>query len=248
MVVALFDAVGLPRPAELRGWAEELAASDPALAGHPQAAAVLGSAAEAAYHRGDHAEADRLARAGLGPAPGDAGLVLCRDRAGCAALAAGAFAEAVEHGLAAAQALDEALGHPRDRGARRALRGDLARARELQERAAASARLPDGRGFWPPTSRARSTTWPGRRTGPKPQYARRWSMPAGRARPSPRRSRGRAAVRAGTRAGRTHDALRGYRRLLGLLRAGRQLDPPVDGAAQPRRPAARASATRSRPR
>ena len=32
---------------------------------HPRAAAVLGTAGEAAYHRGDHATAERLARAGL---------------------------------------------------------------------------------------------------------------------------------------------------------------------------------------
>ena len=33
---------------------------DPALVGHPRAAAVLGTAGEAAYHRGDHATAERL--------------------------------------------------------------------------------------------------------------------------------------------------------------------------------------------
>ena len=64
MVTALFDAIGYRDLVEIRGWAEELA-DDPALAAHPHAAAVLGTAAEAAYHRGDHPRAERLARAGL---------------------------------------------------------------------------------------------------------------------------------------------------------------------------------------
>ena len=72
MVTALFDAVAYRDLVEIRGWAEELA-DDPALATHPRASAVLGTAAEAAYHRGDYPRADRLARAGLERATDNAG-------------------------------------------------------------------------------------------------------------------------------------------------------------------------------
>ena len=64
MVMALSDATSWRDLAETWDWAEELA-DDPALAGAPPAAAVLGCAAEVAYLRGDYRRADRLARAGL---------------------------------------------------------------------------------------------------------------------------------------------------------------------------------------
>ncbi|MCV2488682.1 winged helix-turn-helix domain-containing protein [Geodermatophilus sp. YIM 151500] len=64
IVAALFDAIAYRDLVELRGWALELAA-DPELRGHPREAAVLGTAGESAYHRGDRAAAERLARAGL---------------------------------------------------------------------------------------------------------------------------------------------------------------------------------------
>ncbi|GAA2858463.1 hypothetical protein GCM10010517_16910 [Streptosporangium fragile] len=50
MVIGLFDAIAYRDLIEIRGWAEELA-DDPGLATHPRASAVLGAAAEAAYHR-----------------------------------------------------------------------------------------------------------------------------------------------------------------------------------------------------
>ncbi|WP_327007766.1 hypothetical protein OHA72_11110 [Dactylosporangium sp. NBC_01737] len=64
IIVALIDTVSYRDLVEVRGWAEELA-DDPALATHPAVAMVLGTAAEAAYHRGDHQRAERLARDGL---------------------------------------------------------------------------------------------------------------------------------------------------------------------------------------
>ena len=86
---------------------------------------MLGTAGEAAYHRGDLDTAERLARAGLeratdGPASGTAWLPLS-----VVALARGAYAEAVEHALAAAErgsASSENLGHRRPR---HAYSGDL---------------------------------------------------------------------------------------------------------------------------
>ena len=78
-----------------RSWRGSL--DDPALAAHPQAAAVLGTAAEAAYHRGDYAGAERLARAGLDRATDDAARGTACAALSVAALARGAFAEAVEH-------------------------------------------------------------------------------------------------------------------------------------------------------
>jgi predicted ATPase/DNA-binding SARP family transcriptional activator len=80
LVTALHDAVAYRDLIEIRGWAEELAADftdDPALAVHPRAATVLGTAAEAAYHRGDHATAERLARAGLDRATDTFGTWCC---------------------------------------------------------------------------------------------------------------------------------------------------------------------------
>ena len=101
MVIALFDAVAHRDLVEIRGWAEDLA-SDPALATHPRAAAVLGTAAEAVYHRGDYPGADRLARAGLERATDAEGRWYCLMALSVAALARGAHADVVEHSLAAA--------------------------------------------------------------------------------------------------------------------------------------------------
>ncbi|MFI0352967.1 BTAD domain-containing putative transcriptional regulator [Actinomadura sp. 9N407] len=101
MVIALYQAVAYRDLIELRDWAEELA-GDPALAGHPRAAAVLGTAAEAAYHRGDHRQADRLARTGLAMATDKDGSSSCLMVLSVAALARGAYGEVVEHSLTAA--------------------------------------------------------------------------------------------------------------------------------------------------
>lgn len=96
IVQALFGTVVNRDLVEIRGWAEELAA-DPTLALHPRAPAVLGTAAYAAYLGGDQLRADRLARAGLDLAGGRPESSYCRHAAAVAALARGAFDEAVEH-------------------------------------------------------------------------------------------------------------------------------------------------------
>jgi predicted ATPase/DNA-binding SARP family transcriptional activator len=141
MVTALFEAVAYRDLLELRGWAEELAA-DPALATHPGAAAVLGTAAEAAYHRGDYPRADRLARAGLERAIGDAGAWYCLSVLSVADLARGAYADVVEHALAAAAR----AGRPRDNVGVAALAaaygGDLEQARTLNAQGLAGAVSP----------------------------------------------------------------------------------------------------------
>jgi tetratricopeptide (TPR) repeat protein len=101
MIAALYDAVAYRDLIELRGWAGELADA-PALDGHPRECAVLGVAAEAAYHHGDYARAERLARAGLDRTPGAADSWYCLSPLSVVALARGEHAAAIEHSLAAA--------------------------------------------------------------------------------------------------------------------------------------------------
>jgi predicted ATPase/DNA-binding SARP family transcriptional activator len=142
IVIGLADAITYRDLVEIRGWAEELA-DDPALGTHPCATAVLGAAAEAAYHRGDHRKAERLARAGLARArPDGAGSWSCLMTLSVAALARGAYAEAVEHALAAAPLETrprEGLGIA---ALALAYSGDTARARTLNDRALAGAGSP----------------------------------------------------------------------------------------------------------
>jgi predicted ATPase/DNA-binding SARP family transcriptional activator len=102
MVTTLFDAVVYRDLVEIRSWAEELA-EDPALGERPLAAEVLGTAGEAAYHRGDHGKADRLARAGLERAADVTGRGYCLLPLSVVALARGSHAEAAAHALAAAE-------------------------------------------------------------------------------------------------------------------------------------------------
>jgi predicted ATPase/DNA-binding SARP family transcriptional activator len=146
MVVALFDAVTYRDLVEIRGWAEELA-GDPALASHARAAQVLGTAAEAAYHNGDYPRAGRLARAGLDRVPDGAESWRCLLPLSVAALARGAYAETVEHALAAARA----NASPRESCGIAALAtayaGDLDRARTLNERGPAGAASPTMRSW-----------------------------------------------------------------------------------------------------
>ncbi len=89
IVTGLIDAVFQRDLVEVRGWARELG-DDPAILRHPRAAAVLGTAAYAAYADGDHAAAERLARAGLA-AGGDGGdgVLFCRHALAVALLARG---------------------------------------------------------------------------------------------------------------------------------------------------------------
>ncbi|MDT0347943.1 BTAD domain-containing putative transcriptional regulator [Pseudonocardia charpentierae] len=150
LVASLHDAVTYRDLIEIRGWAEELAADfigDPALAAHPRAAAVLGTAAEAAYHRGDHATAEGLARGGLDRATDKFGTWCCLSVLSVVALARGAHAEVVEHSLAA----DAIAPRPRDNPGVAALAmaysGELDRARELQARGRSGAVSPSMRAW-----------------------------------------------------------------------------------------------------
>jgi predicted ATPase/DNA-binding SARP family transcriptional activator len=88
IVTGLFEVVANRDLVEIRGWAEELA-DDPGIAAHPQGSQVLGTAAFAAFHHGDHERADRWARAG---AARD-GSAFCLQVAALVALARGAYGE-----------------------------------------------------------------------------------------------------------------------------------------------------------
>jgi len=219
MAVALYEVSAWRDLTEPGAWAEELAA-DPALAGHPQAAAVLGSAANAAYHRGDHAEADRLARAGLALRPAGQGLYLCRTGLACAALAAGAFGDVVDHGVAAAEAWTRPSATLAIAALGALYGGDLAGARVLQERAAATAGCPTDRGFAAYVA-GEIDNLAGAPDRAEPHYvvALEHSRRSGATFATAIALVGLLSAR--TRAGRTHDALRGFSDLLDYFaRAG----------------------------
>jgi len=139
VVAALFDVVAYRDLVEVRSWAEELA-EDPALAGHPRCTTVLAVAAEAAYHRGDHATADQRARAA-----GD--LWLGRAVRAVVALARGAFGEAVEHSLVAARTAPPGRETLVVAALAAAYDGDLDRARQLHRDGAAGTVSPTMRSW-----------------------------------------------------------------------------------------------------
>jgi predicted ATPase/DNA-binding SARP family transcriptional activator len=146
LVTALYDAMAYRDLVEIRGWAEELAA-DPALVGHPREAAVLGTAGEAAYHRGDYVTGERLGRTGLERATDDSAWWYCVVPLVVAALARGEYAEVVERCLAAVERgvrVGETLGIA---ALACAYSGNLDRARELQVRGAADAVSPTMRAW-----------------------------------------------------------------------------------------------------
>jgi predicted ATPase/DNA-binding SARP family transcriptional activator len=146
LAVGLYDVTSWRDLTEPNRWAEELAA-DPALGGHPRAAAVLGSAGNAAYFRGEYAEAERLTRAGLALEPTGTGAWICLIGAAVAALAANAFDDVVARSLAAA-ATETRPAVPLGLAALGALYGgDPDRARDLQARSAAAATSPTTCGF-----------------------------------------------------------------------------------------------------
>jgi predicted ATPase len=146
LVVGLYEVSVWRDVAEVRSWADELA-HDPALTGHPRAAAVLGAAARSAYMRGDHVTTDRLARDGLAVATDDEGRWFCLDALALAALSRGDFAEVVEHKLAAARFAARADGGLGVAALAATYSGELSLARELNARAAAGAVSPTLRAF-----------------------------------------------------------------------------------------------------
>jgi predicted ATPase len=147
IVTALYDAVAYRDLIELRDWAEELA-EDPALATHPAATAVLGTAAEVAYHRGDFARAERLARAGLErAATADDRTWYCLLPLSVADLARGAHADVVEHALAATAFPPWSRENFGIAALARAYAGDLDEARRLNDLGLAGAVSPSMRSW-----------------------------------------------------------------------------------------------------
>jgi hypothetical protein len=141
MVTALIHVAAFRDVVETRAWAEELV-TDPSLATHPGLASVLGAAAEVAYHRGDYALADQLARTGLKFAADAKGSRICLTSLSLADTSRGAFADAVMHSVAAAALASrptEAFGI----GALAATySGEVGQARELNNRLEAAAVSP----------------------------------------------------------------------------------------------------------
>lgn len=133
LVIGLFDAITYRDLVELRDWAGELA-DDPGIATHPRASAVLGVAAEAAYHSGDYRRAGRLARAGLARATDHTGTWYCLMVLSVADLARGAYAEVVEHSLAASVLADQPRENLGIAALATAYAGDLDEARSLNDR------------------------------------------------------------------------------------------------------------------
>jgi predicted ATPase/DNA-binding SARP family transcriptional activator len=141
LITALFAGIGHRDLIEIRGWAEDLADEflrKPALAADPRAAGVLGTAAEAAYQRGDYARAEWLARTGLDRATDELGHLYCLYPLSVAELARGAHADVIEHALAAAQLTTWPTENLGLAALATAYSGDLKRARDLNRRALAS--------------------------------------------------------------------------------------------------------------
>lgn len=146
LVVRLFDAVGYRDLVELRDWATELAA-DPGLDTSRLAAAALGVAAEAAYHGGDHARAEALARAGLQRATDDEGRWSCLLPLSVVDLARGRFADAAAHASAAAALRPEPRESLGIAALATAYAGDVASAAPLADRGRAAAVSPTMRAW-----------------------------------------------------------------------------------------------------
>ncbi len=146
MVTALWEASAWRDLSEIWGWAEELV-DDAALSAHPRAAAVLGTAALDAYMRGDYPRTDRLAHAGLELATDAEGRRYCLTSLAVADLSRGAWAGVIEHSLAAATLAT----HPTQNFGVAALAatyaGDLEQTRALNDRMMAAAASPTTHGF-----------------------------------------------------------------------------------------------------
>ncbi|MGS0685539.1 BTAD domain-containing putative transcriptional regulator [Nakamurella sp. GG22] len=170
LVVALFDGIGHRDLIEIRGWAGELA-DDPALPTHPEATAVLGTAAEAAYHGGDYARADRLARRGLELATSTAGSWYCLTALSVADLARGAHADAVEHSIAGATVSSRYRGNVGVAALAATYAGDLERARSWHDRMTAAEVSPTMRA-WSAYVAGEIESFAGHPDDAAPHYAR----------------------------------------------------------------------------
>ncbi|WP_173064066.1 BTAD domain-containing putative transcriptional regulator [Phytohabitans houttuyneae] len=209
IVTALYHAIAYRDLVEIRDWAEELA-DDPALDGHPRAAAVFGTAAEAAYHRGDYARADRLARAGFAR---DGGSWHCRTVLSIAALARNDWDDVVSHSLAAAALTDRPYENLGIAALGRAYAGDTEAAWELNERGLAGAPSPSMRG-WATYVAGEIDNCAGRHEEAERRYRRAIDLArtSGATFLAGVATVGLLAVRA--RMGRVQDALRGYREVV----------------------------------
>jgi predicted ATPase/DNA-binding SARP family transcriptional activator len=167
VVTGLFDAIAYRDLVELRGWAAELVA-DPALLQHPGAAAVLGVAAEAAYHRGDHAGADLLAGQGLDLSPDTLTAWYCHMPRSVVALARGDFAAAITHAMLAVTSTSSRDAHGIAALAT-AYAGDLDEARRLNDLGLAGARSPSMRS-WGAYVAGEIDSLAGRRDDAEPWY------------------------------------------------------------------------------
>jgi predicted ATPase/DNA-binding SARP family transcriptional activator len=145
LTVALWTAVAFRNLIEIRGWVEELA-DEPAPAGHPRAAAVLGVAAECAYQRGDLELAQQRAHAGVELA-GPGGCWQCHAVLAVVALARGHFEVARRESIAVTRTHDGPAEDMVVAALATAYAGDLSRARELNRAVLAAARSPSGRSW-----------------------------------------------------------------------------------------------------
>jgi predicted ATPase/DNA-binding SARP family transcriptional activator len=141
LVLALSEVCAWRDLTEPWDWTEELA-SDPSQADHPHAAAVLGSAANVAYMRGDYTRAERLARAGLERATDAGGALRCLSALALADLSRGAYGDVVEHALAAAALTTRSSENLGIAALAATYAGDLDQARELNSRMVAAAVSP----------------------------------------------------------------------------------------------------------
>uniref|UniRef100_UPI00406BC330 ATP-binding protein n=1 Tax=Pseudonocardia pini TaxID=2758030 RepID=UPI00406BC330 len=219
IVVSLFDAVAYRDLVELRGWAQELAA-DPALTEHPRATAVLGVAAEAAYQRGESAEAERLARAGLDQGPAAADAWYCHMVLSIVALARGEFEATIEQASAGAALAGEQRECPGIAALAAAYGGDLASARRWNGPATAAAVSPSMRS-WAAYVAGEIDGLAGDLDAAETHYRAALDLARG---VGATFLAGVASVGLLTvlaRAGRVHDALRGYTRVIdGFARTG----------------------------
>jgi tetratricopeptide (TPR) repeat protein len=108
---------------------------------------VLGTAADVAYMRGDSMRANRLARAGLEQATDADGRWHCLSSLSLADLIRGAYADSIEHALAATALQSRPSETIGVAALAAAYGGDLDQARELSDQMTATATSPTLRGF-----------------------------------------------------------------------------------------------------
>lgn len=170
---------------------------------------MLGTAAEAAYHRGDYPRAERLARAGLESATDDAGAWYCLMALSVAELARGAYADVVEHSLAAAAIATRPQENLGIAALAAAYASDLDRARTLNDRGLADATSPSMQA-WGAYVAGEIDSVAGRRELAEEHYLRAVDLAqrSGATFLVGIATVGLLTVRAA--AGRVHDALRGY--------------------------------------